>query len=319
MFITTALAAIGCTSQGTSNEPVAPGTTAPIVSTAAEPPVPHEPPPPAPVEAPPPSAPRVFAELERLIPPRTIADRLPADEKEELAQINERFADAYERLRHAYESAPIACSPDDPKCEPTWNAVVEDLRIIREDTENPHCGLGGSAGKLERFAAHQNFLIGQANAIEAELAAAAKRWRAEGKWAAWAQVISPPQPCLRCAMPTQRVVSATQGHSVPQTFGFAEGASDKPSRNDLLWLKKTLDDEPDLKIVLRGHADPAEKDPDALGLARAKAVQASLVELGVSAKRIKVKSFGADLPIGPLATPEGQALNRRVDIDRQNY
>ena len=147
---------------------------------------------------------------------------------------------------------------------------------------------------------------------------AARRWRAEGKWAAWAQVISPPQPCLRCARPTQRVVSATQGRSVPLAFGFAEGASDKPGRDDLNWLKKTLDDEPDLKIVLRGHADPAEKDPDALGLARAKAVQASLLELGVAAKRIKIKSFGADLPIGPLATPEGQALNRRVDIDRQS-
>ncbi len=141
--------------------------------------------------------------------------------------------------------------------------------------EEPLCGRGGSAGKLQRFTAHQRFLGAQADAIEAELAAAAKRWRAEGKWAAWARVISPPQPCLKCAMLTPRVVSAPYSPDTPLAIGFADGAGGDPDKAALEALKAALDAEPALKVVLRGHADPAEKNPGALALARAKAVQAA--------------------------------------------
>lgn len=313
MFLTTALAALGCTAPGTG--PARTPGDAPAVSTPTEPAEPAEPAVAAPQDSARPP-PRAYADLEKLAPPRTVSDRLPADEKAELTELAAGLATAYARLARAYEATPTACSPDDPKCEPTWASVVDDLRVVREAVEDPLCGMGGSAGKLQRFAAHQRFLRAQADAIEAELAAAAKRWRAEGKWTAWAQVISPPQPCLKCAMPTPRVVPAPYSHDTPLAIGFADGAAADPDADAVQQLKAALDAEPALKVVLRGHADPAEKDPDALALARAQAVQASLVALGVQASRLAVKSFGADLPIGPLATPEGRALNRRVDVDR---
>lgn len=314
MFITTALAALGCTPQGTG--PQTPPAT-PAVSSAAQPPAPNATPTPPPSDPPPtnpPAAPRSFADIERLAPPRTASAKLPADEKAELDELAETLAPAYERLARAYESTPIACSPDDPKCEPTWARVVDDLRVVRDAIEDPLCGMGGSAGKLQRFTQHQAFLSQQATAIEAELAAAARRWRAEGKWAAWTEIISPPQPCLKCAPPTPRVVSAPRGHDFPLAIGFAAGDRDTPDPDALKTLKAALDEAPTLKVILRGHADPAEKDADALALARAKAVQRRLVEQGISAARLKTQSLGAELPIGPLATPEGQALNRRVDV-----
>lgn len=307
MFITTALAAFGCAPPGGSAEPPT-RDGRPAVSTTPES-----------VDAPKPTppAPRSFADLERLAPPRSVSDKLTGEEKAALEAAARELAPAYERLARAYEATPIACSPDDPKCEPTWAQVVDDLRVVREAIGGPRCGARGKlAGEIQRYAAHERFLGEQADAIEAELAAAAKRWRAEGKWAGWTAVISPPQPCLRCALPEPRVVTPRFDYRVVLAIGFAEGDSSSPDGDALAELKATLDAEPTLKVVLRGHADPSEADADALALARAKAVQSQLVAQGVSAGRLKVKSYGAELPVGPVAVPEGRALNRRVDVDR---
>lgn len=48
---------------------------------------------------------------------------------------------------------------------------------------------------------------------------------------------------------------------------------------------------------------------------RASAVKAQLVKLGISDERITTKGFGSTKPIADEKTPEGQAANRRVEIN----
>ncbi len=47
---------------------------------------------------------------------------------------------------------------------------------------------------------------------------------------------------------------------------------------------------------------------------RAEAVRDYLIDLGISAERLKIKGFGYDRPASDNSTPEGRAINRRVEL-----
>jgi len=70
-------------------------------------------------------------------------------------------------------------------------------------------------------------------------------------------------------------------------------------------------------IVLAGHTardigmDAAQGE---IGLNRARSVKEYLVEKGVNADMIKIKSFGSEFPIASNETEEGRSQNRRVEI-----
>jgi outer membrane protein OmpA-like peptidoglycan-associated protein len=79
------------------------------------------------------------------------------------------------------------------------------------------------------------------------------------------------------------------------------------------WLKK----HPDLNLSLTGFADNtgnAEKNK-ALSEKRANAVMNFLIFNGVKADRLEYIGNSSEDPIGDNKTPEGRALNRRVEID----
>jgi outer membrane protein OmpA-like peptidoglycan-associated protein len=73
---------------------------------------------------------------------------------------------------------------------------------------------------------------------------------------------------------------------------------------------------PTVRVRIEGHTDstgtPASNQ--ALSLARAETVRATLVSLGVAADRLSTVGFGASQPLVPDTTPENQAINRRVQF-----
>lgn len=70
-----------------------------------------------------------------------------------------------------------------------------------------------------------------------------------------------------------------------------------------------------LEVELRGHAAREERDPDALGLARANAVRDALLARGIAAERLTVRSVGVTQPQVPQNTADGRARQRRVSFE----
>lgn len=79
-----------------------------------------------------------------------------------------------------------------------------------------------------------------------------------------------------------------------------------------------LQDHPDLKLRVNGHADPTE-GPDALtqllALDRADGVRDLLIARGLDADRVTVQGQGESQPVAPSSGRQGRAGNRRVEFD----
>ena len=69
-------------------------------------------------------------------------------------------------------------------------------------------------------------------------------------------------------------------------------------------------------IVLKGHTDSTAdyKTNLILSKKRVYTVMKHLEEAGIDTKRISVKWYGETMPIATNVTPEGRAINRRVEI-----
>ena len=81
-------------------------------------------------------------------------------------------------------------------------------------------------------------------------------------------------------------------------------------------ITQLMQDHPDLKFSVEGHTDSDgdEASNKSLSDQRAKAVMDKLIELGISAERLKSQGFGESKPIDNNSTPEGKANNRRVEF-----
>jgi outer membrane protein OmpA-like peptidoglycan-associated protein len=89
----------------------------------------------------------------------------------------------------------------------------------------------------------------------------------------------------------------------------------KPLLDDIATALKNF---PDWHLRIVGHTD-STGDPERnvhLSLDRALAIDAALVERGVDAQRLVTAGLGEGRPIVSNATPDGRALNRRVELDR---
>lgn len=76
----------------------------------------------------------------------------------------------------------------------------------------------------------------------------------------------------------------------------------------------------DVDIVVAGHADSTGTEEYNLGLSRrrAEAVRDYLISKGLSEERLTVEAYGESRPIATNSTREGRALNRRVELVRQD-
>lgn len=84
----------------------------------------------------------------------------------------------------------------------------------------------------------------------------------------------------------------------------------------LLKLARHLHLNPERRVRIEGYADNrggAEQN-QALSLARAQAVEALLLDLGVAEARLEVVGYGERYPLAENASSRGRALNRRVEI-----
>lgn len=86
---------------------------------------------------------------------------------------------------------------------------------------------------------------------------------------------------------------------------------------DFITLRKYLDSHSDAKIIITGHTDnsgtPAKNIIN--GQHRAEAFKTALVKKNIPSSRIGCVSKGETEPIGDNDTPEGRAMNNRVDLD----
>ncbi len=79
---------------------------------------------------------------------------------------------------------------------------------------------------------------------------------------------------------------------------------------------KVLKANPGLKVEIQGHTDNIGSAAYnmKLSLRRAQAVADYLISHGISPSRLTVKGYGFTRPVASNDTPEGRALNRRVQI-----
>lgn len=98
---------------------------------------------------------------------------------------------------------------------------------------------------------------------------------------------------------------------------FATGKSDilPQSYNELKRLLETLQENPGMRIELRGHTDNQGTADFNMKLseARATAVAEYLIGKGIDAQRLTTLGFGKTMPVEGNATPEGRSRNRRVE------
>lgn len=89
------------------------------------------------------------------------------------------------------------------------------------------------------------------------------------------------------------------------------------SEKELNLVVEVMNDNPDIKILLKGHTDNTG-DPVKnvqLSEARVKAVKAYILSQGINAFRVTGKGYGGNEPIASNETEETRKLNRRVEFE----
>lgn len=105
---------------------------------------------------------------------------------------------------------------------------------------------------------------------------------------------------------------------MPQDILFAVDSDQVNSglRSDLFVLANSLNRYPDTRVTITGHTDNTGTAAYNQNLSERRAVEVSsiLIEGGVNGARLNAVGAGEDQPISSNLSPEGRALNRRVDI-----
>ncbi len=88
------------------------------------------------------------------------------------------------------------------------------------------------------------------------------------------------------------------------------------SNPTLLQIAALMKSQPQLRIGVEGYTDSTNTDAYNMDLSRrrAQAVVAWLMQQGISSARLTAQGFGKSRPVADNATPQGRALNRRVEI-----
>ena len=115
------------------------------------------------------------------------------------------------------------------------------------------------------------------------------------------------------ARQTERGLLVTLG-DVLFAFNKAELTAQAAPRLDK--LASFLQQFPDRRLLIEGYTDSVGSDSYNQDLSdrRAQSVRDALVQRGVNSNRITVRGYGKAYPVADNASPEGRAMNRRVEI-----
>ena len=110
----------------------------------------------------------------------------------------------------------------------------------------------------------------------------------------------------------------TSGRAILYGIRFrSDSAELGPDSNaTLLQIAALMKSEPQLRIGVEGFTDSTNTDAYNMDLSRrrAQAVLAWLTKQGISPARLTAQGLGKSRPVADNATPQGRALNRRVEI-----
>ncbi|HSK12225.1 MAG TPA: OmpA family protein [Phnomibacter sp.] len=95
------------------------------------------------------------------------------------------------------------------------------------------------------------------------------------------------------------------------------------SMGEINGLVKLMKDDPSLKFEIGGHTsaeggESAAQANQVLSEQRARVVRDKMMEMGIDGKRLEAKGYGQTKPIGANDSPEGRAINRRVEFVKKN-
>ena len=127
---------------------------------------------------------------------------------------------------------------------------------------------------------------------------------------------------LEKSLENAKVESINEGQAIRVTFDsgilFATGkaALSDASRNSLVKLAKSLEENPQTNIQIVGHTDNTGSDRvnDPLSVNRAKSVFDYLASQGVTNKRMEYAGKGSKEPVADNTTVAGRQANRRVEV-----
>lgn len=106
------------------------------------------------------------------------------------------------------------------------------------------------------------------------------------------------------------------GEIVGQGFEPGKAQLSDEGRIQVDVLARMLNQHPDLRVSVDGHADASGGEPynQSLSERRARAVADQMIAKGVAPSRLSVRGFGESRPLVDNASPEGRARNRRVEV-----
>lgn len=101
---------------------------------------------------------------------------------------------------------------------------------------------------------------------------------------------------------------------------FGVGRSLLPDTSSLFTALTILRQNPEVKVMITGHADTTGTDRinDKLSLDRAEVVKTWLARRGIDRSRMTTQGKGSREPVATNSTVEGRAKNRRVEIYKNN-
>jgi outer membrane protein OmpA-like peptidoglycan-associated protein len=254
-----------------------------------------------------------WSEIMAAAPPLDVPQGLSKSETDLLTGLESGMRGRYAELEKVWTTLP-GCAPSQADCE-VW---AESVKVIMtaQDNWGALCGYSPEMTNtyLERERAHEAYLGQVGDLLLTDLDAAAKAHTAAADVTAWnnlrASMMGQPHPCLSCRAPTAEPVlervSFEQGQAalaahVTLTDEVLERVAEIHKNN-----RKT-------RLIVRGHADPSEADPDGLAKRRAEAVAVVLMQHGVRKAELDVRSYGASLLLTRDAAQAEQ--NRRVDFE----